>query len=63
MLATFLTLQSGTLFIYQGKLKFHEQRICKLNTLKGQELGMINVEKSRQISDYRDLETLNAWKE
>jgi len=46
MLATFLALQSGTLFIYQG-----------------QELGMINVEKSRPISDYRDLETLNAWKE
>ena len=46
MFATFLALQSGTVFVYQG-----------------QELGMINVSNSRDISEYRDLETLNAWRE
>jgi glycosidase len=30
---------------------------------QGQELGMINVPKDREISEYRDLETLNAWHE
>ncbi|KAI1001921.1 Alpha-glucosidase [Podosphaera aphanis] len=44
MFATFLALQSGTVFIYQG-----------------QEIGMINIPKERNITDYRDLETLNAW--
>lgn len=46
MFATFLALQSGTVFVYQG-----------------QEIGMINVPKDRPVSDYRDLETLNAWHE
>jgi glycosidase len=46
MLATFLALQSGTVFVYQG-----------------QEIGMINVPKDRDIKEYRDLETLNAWNE
>jgi len=46
MFATFLALQSGTVFVYQG-----------------QELGMINVPIERDISEYKDLETLNAWKE
>ncbi|KAK9311294.1 glycoside hydrolase superfamily [Lipomyces starkeyi] len=46
MFATFLALQSGTLFVYQG-----------------QELGMINIPKDREISEYRDLETLNWWNE
>ena len=46
MFATFLALQSGTVFVYQG-----------------QELGLINVPNSRDISEYRDLETLNAWRE
>lgn len=46
MFATFLALQSGTVFIYQG-----------------QELGMINVPLERDISEYRDLETLNAYTE
>lgn len=46
MFATFLTLQSGTVFIYQG-----------------QEIGMINVPGDRDINEYRDLETLNAWNE
>jgi glycosidase len=46
MFATFLALQSGTLFIYQG-----------------QELGMINIPKERDVSEYNDLETLNAWNE
>ncbi|POS86920.1 glycoside hydrolase [Erysiphe pulchra] len=44
MFATFLALQSGTVFIYQG-----------------QEIGMINIPKERDISEYRDIETLNAW--
>ncbi|EHK97491.1 putative Alpha-glucosidase [Glarea lozoyensis 74030] len=46
MFATFLALQSGTVFVYQG-----------------QELGMINVPKDRDISLYKDLETLNYWNE
>jgi len=46
MFATFIALQSGTVFVYQG-----------------QELGMINVSKDRDISEYKDLETLNAWNE
>lgn len=46
MFATFLTLQSGTVFVYQG-----------------QELGMINIPKEREITEYKDLETLNAWNE
>ncbi len=46
MFATFLALQSGTVFVYQG-----------------QELGMINLPIDRDISEYRDLETLNAWRE
>lgn len=46
MFATFLALQSGTVFIYQG-----------------QELGMINIPKERDITEYKDLETLNAWNE
>jgi len=46
MFATFLALQSGTVFVYQG-----------------QELGMINVPLERDISEYRDLETLNAWRD
>ncbi|TQS35351.1 hypothetical protein Golomagni_04230 [Golovinomyces magnicellulatus] len=46
MFATFLALQSGTVFVYQG-----------------QEIGMINIPKERDLSEYRDLETLNAWNE
>ena len=46
MFATFLALQSGTVFVYQG-----------------QELGLINLPNDRDISEYRDLETLNAWRE
>lgn len=46
MLATFLALQSGTVFLYQG-----------------QELGMTSVPTSWPISDYKDLECLNHWKE
>ncbi|KAN0104502.1 glycoside hydrolase family 13 protein [Hyaloscypha variabilis] len=46
MFATFLALQSGTVFVYQG-----------------QELGLINLPYDRPISDYRDLETLNAWED
>ena len=30
---------------------------------QGQELGMINVPKDRDISLYKDLETLNYWEE
>lgn len=30
---------------------------------QGQELGMVNVPLSRDISEYRDLETLQAWEE
>jgi glycosidase len=30
---------------------------------QGQELGLINLPNDRPISDYRDLETLNAWRE
>ncbi|CAD6501292.1 BgTH12-01544 [Blumeria graminis f. sp. triticale] len=44
MFATFLALQSGTVFIYQG-----------------QELGMINIPLEREVKEYRDLETINAW--
>ncbi|CZT43865.1 probable alpha-amylase [Rhynchosporium secalis] len=44
MFATFMALQSGTVFVYQG-----------------QELGMINIPPERDISEYKDLETLNAW--
>jgi len=46
MFATFLALQSGTVFVYQG-----------------QELGMINVSEDRDISEYRDLEVVNAWRD
>lgn len=46
MFATFLALQGGTLFVYQG-----------------QELGMINVPKDWNISEYHDLETNNHWDE
>ncbi|KAL1296924.1 hypothetical protein AAFC00_004534 [Neodothiora populina] len=46
MFATFMALQSGTVFIYQG-----------------QELGMINLSRERDIGEYRDLETLDRWKE
>ncbi len=46
MFATFLVLQSGTPFVYQG-----------------QEIGMINIPLSRPISEYKDIETINAWKE
>jgi glycosidase len=46
MFATFLALQSGTVFVFQG-----------------QELGMINVPEDRDIWEFRDLETLNAWNE
>lgn len=44
MFATFLALQSGTVFVYQG-----------------QELGMVNIPKERDITEYKDIETLNAW--
>jgi glycosidase len=30
---------------------------------QGQEIGMINVPGDRDIKEYRDLETLNAWNE
>ena len=46
MFATFLALQSGTVFVYQG-----------------QELGIIKVPEDRDISEFRDLEVLNAWNE
>ncbi|TQB75854.1 hypothetical protein MPDQ_001455 [Monascus purpureus] len=46
MLATFLGLQSGTPFVYQG-----------------QELGLANVPDSWGIDKFRDLETLNYWKD
>ena len=46
MFATFLLLQSGTPYIYQG-----------------QEIGMINIPIERGIEEYRDIETLNAWKQ
>ncbi|PVH86004.1 glycoside hydrolase family 13 protein [Cadophora sp. DSE1049] len=46
MFATFLALQSGTVFVYQG-----------------QELGMINAPLERDIYEYKDLETLNAWRD
>jgi glycosidase len=46
MFATFLSLQSGTVFVYQG-----------------QELGMVNIPADRDISEFRDLETRNAWNE
>jgi len=45
MIATFMCLQPGTPFVYQG-----------------QELGMLNVPADDwEISDFRDLETLNHW--
>lgn len=46
MLATFLALQSGTVFVYQG-----------------QELAMRNVPAEWTIDDFRDIETLNHWRE
>ncbi|KAK9364969.1 glycoside hydrolase superfamily [Lipomyces kononenkoae] len=46
MLATFIGLQSGTIFIYQGE-----------------ELGLANMPKSWQISRYKDLETLNYYRQ
>jgi glycosidase len=46
MFATFLSLQSGTLFIYQG-----------------QELGMSNIPSEWKMEEFRDLETLNHWRE
>lgn len=46
MFATFLGLQSGTLFLYQG-----------------QELGMSNIPSDWGMEEFRDLETLNHWKE
>lgn len=46
MFATFMLLQSGTPFIYQG-----------------QEIGMINIPLARDVSEYKDIETLNAWEE
>jgi glycosidase len=46
MLATFLALQSGTLFVYQG-----------------QELAMANVPESWTIEGFRDIETVNHWRE
>lgn len=45
MLATFIALQSGTLFIYQG-----------------QELGMANIPKDWDITEYKDVETQNMWR-
>ncbi|KAK5020648.1 hypothetical protein LTR60_000332 [Cryomyces antarcticus] len=45
MFATFLGLQSGTPFLYQG-----------------QELGMSNIPEDWEMTEYRDLETLNHWK-
>ena len=48
MLATFMALQSGTLFIYQG------QELGMVNIPKTA---------SWTIGDYRDLETLNHWHE
>lgn len=30
---------------------------------QGQEIGMVNIPKERDIKDYRDIETLNAWAE
>jgi len=30
---------------------------------QGQELGMINIEKERDVTEYKDLETLNYWNE
>ena len=46
MFATFLGLQSGTLFIYQG-----------------QELGMTNIPNEWPMDEFRDIETLNHWRE
>lgn len=46
MFATFLGLQSGTVFLYQG-----------------QELGMSNIPEHWEMSEFRDLETLNHWDE
>ncbi|KAJ4305098.1 hypothetical protein N0V90_000628 [Kalmusia sp. IMI 367209] len=45
MLATFIALQAGTLFIYQG-----------------QELGMVNIPKDWDITEYKDVETQNMWR-
>jgi hypothetical protein len=30
---------------------------------QGQEIGMINIPLSRPISEYKDIETINAWRE
>ncbi|ERF75323.1 hypothetical protein EPUS_00115 [Endocarpon pusillum Z07020] len=46
MLATFLALQSGTPYIYQG-----------------QEIGQINLPRSWGLDKYRDIETLNHWRD
>ena len=46
MFATFLGLQSGTLFLYQG-----------------QELGMSSIPSDWSMDEFKDLETLNHWKE
>lgn len=47
MFATILGFQSGTLFLYQG-----------------QEIGMTNIPKEWDIAtEYRDVETLNHWRE
>ncbi len=46
MLATFLALQSGTPYVYQG-----------------QEIGQVNVPTSWGIDKYRDIETLNHWRD
>ncbi|KAK9372331.1 glycoside hydrolase superfamily [Lipomyces chichibuensis] len=46
MLATFIGLQSGTLFLYQGEV-----------------LGLANMPKSWPIERYKDLETINYYKQ
>lgn len=46
MLATFLALQSGTPYVYQG-----------------QEIGQVNVPRSWGLDKYRDIETLNHWRD
>ncbi|WPK27406.1 hypothetical protein PUMCH_004793 [Australozyma saopauloensis] len=46
LLATMLTILTGTVFIYQG-----------------QELGMVNVPRSWDISEYLDINTVNYYKE
>lgn len=47
MFATFLALQSGTVYIYQG------QELGMINIPTGE----------RDIGGYKDLETLNPWNE